>query len=313
MVLLPFLYWYTNEKFSPRIGEYKNYNKFISVSDLPRALIKLIEGTSDAIIGGLFSIVKLLKNRVIIFSILLALTYEMQQNIFLSVEVYSVNLFFIGLILTVVTLIPYVLVNQDFDSVGYLTKNFIMCDIPFALVLFAMIEMFIPQSWLPIFIFLTAFLLILYKLSSQMEIWLQYSKQIIIKQNIDLLEKSSDLVFYIEDMSTRHLGGRKDKIYPMTFFFLTNSSLSKHQFYGVDARYVTKDKLKQKSIVEFNSLPLPLVKRNFTPKEVIGIRIKDGAISLKLLLSFMAIQMKIDPFNLDKQINLFKVEFFEVL
>ncbi len=313
MILLPFLYWLLNEKLFPRRDSYNKYNEFISASDLPRAIIRLIQGTADATIGGLFEVIKLLRNRVVLFSIFFAAAFESRENIDLSLEFNSINLLFVGTTITFITLIPYVLVNQDFDSRGYLTKNFIMCDVPFALVLFAMIKMFIPQSWQSEVIFLIVFLLILYKLFSQLELWLQFSKHITIKVKVDSLKKSSDLVFYIEDLTTKNLGGKKDKIYPMTFYFLTNSVISEHQYYGVDARYNSKKNLKEKCVVEFDSLPLPFIKRKFLPKEIIGVRIRDGAISYKLLLRFMVFQIRRDPFNLDESNDLFQVEIFEVL
>ena len=310
LIALPLIYWGLNERYFPRKGNYVNLNQFLPVKSIFRVLRKTLEGFSRHTYGSLQSTFRIFRNpelsvltiTVTIISIISFSSYNTMR------EEHIVSLLIIGLLFVIICVVPYAMVNQDFDSKGYLTKNSIMCDVGYSLILYAIIILLLPSVIRGQVINLLLVLSLFYNLESQYNLWIQYAKQVKLLQAFNSLEDNYDSAFIVEDLSSHKQVGKKNKFYPMTLFYMANSSHKKKLLCGFAGKFVSKDETIRLAQENYRNGLLPKNKKSFNPKIVIILRISDNKISLGRVLKFVIKQFRKSPYNSKIQLELFIVE-----
>jgi len=310
LIALPLIYWYLNERYFPRKGNYVNLNQFLPFTRVFRVLRKTLEGFSHHTYGSLQSTFRIFRNPE-----LSVLTIAVTIISILSFSSYSrirgeqmLSLLIIGLLLVIICVIPYAMVNQDFDSKGYLTKNSIMCDVGYSLILYAIILLLFPNAIQGQVITLLLALSLLYNLESQYYLWIQYAKQVKLLQAFKSLEDNCDSAFIVEDLSSLKQVGKKNKFYPMTLFYMANLSNKKKLLCGFAGKFVSKDETIRLARESYRNSLLPKNKKSFNPKIVMILRISDNKISLGTVLKFVSKQFRKSPYSSKLQVDLFSVE-----
>lgn len=310
LIALPFIYWYLNEKYFPRKGNYVNLNQFLPVKSLPRVLRKAFEGLARHTYGSLQSIFKIFQNpelSVLTITITIISTLSFSPYNTIRGE-HTASLLIIGLLLVIICVIPYAMVNQDFDSKGYLTKNSIICDAGYSLIIYGLVLVLVPNTIrAPVFALLLALSLI-YNLESQYHLWIQYAKQVKLLQAFNSLEDSYDSAFIIEDLSNHKQVGKKNKFYPMTLFYMANLGHKKKLLCGSSGQFISKEETIRLAQENYRNALLPKNKKSFNPKIVIILRISDNQLSLGKVLKFVIKQFRKSPYSTKLQAELFSVD-----
>ena len=310
LIALPFIYWYLNERYFPRKGNYVNLNQFLPVASVFRVLRKTLEGFSHNTYGSLHSTFRIFRNpELSVLTIAVTIISILSFNVYSRIrEELMLSLLIIGLLLVIISVIPYAIVNQDFDSKGYLTKNSILCDVGYSLIIYAVLFLLFPNTIEVQVIILLLALSLFYNLESQYYLWIQYAKQVKLLQAFKSIEDNLDVAFIVEDLSSFKQAGKKNKFYPMTLFYMANLNHKKKLLCGFAGKYVSKDETIKLAQENYRNSLLPKNKKSFNPEIVIILRISDNKISLGTVLKFITKQFRKSPYNSKLQADLFNVE-----
>jgi hypothetical protein len=312
MFLLPFMYWYLNEKYFPRQGNFQELNQFLHFSQILRVLRKTFEGMSKNTYGSLLSALGIFRNAQFCFLIvtmtsLITIFNQSDQN--LSMENFlNAKLLMIGLFSVLVSVFPYAVVDQDFDAVGYLTKNSVMCDIGYGVLLIASIFALAPDYLVATIAILLILTGLFYNLTCQYKLWIQYAKQCELLSILQQLPDNEDLVFMVQDFSTNRQEGKKNGLYPMTLFFMANGGDKRHTAFGIEGKFVSSSQTFQTSKEMYAKALLPAKKEFFDPKSVYLVKIEDGFLTPLRVLQYAIEQRGKNPFINKSCTQLFKVE-----
>jgi hypothetical protein len=218
------------------------------------------------------------------------------------------SLLIIGLLLVIICVVPYAIVNQDFDSKGYLTKNSIICDVGYSLILYTIILLLFPNAIQAQVITLLLVLSLFYNLESQYYLWIQYAKHVKLLQAFKSLEDNCDSAFIIEDLSSLKQVGKKNNFYPMTLFYMANLSHKKKLLCGFSGKFVSKGETIRLAQESYRNSLLPKNKKSFNPEVVMILRISDNKISIGTVLKFVIKQFRKSPYSSKLEVDLFSVE-----
>lgn len=311
-LILPVCYWKFIEWRFPRSRNYSNYNQFVRLKDSLRIFRKLYDGLSKSVFATIIDSIRLLGKPNVLFFVTGILSFsvflKLDFDIAIQDEYKFVSLVF-GIFLMLCVLLPYVLVNQDFDNKGYLTKNFVMGDLPFSIILSFLIfgNPFFSESNSLVFILLISCMLIL-NLENQILLWMQYAKHIQIRVAIRNLAIDVDTGLVINDKSKYRFSGYKDKFYPMTILYLLNCSDDKFMIAGIDSTAISHSNVRDTIVAEYYQNPMPEIKNSFSPVKFFRLNIYDKEFSFRQLFSFLKSQFRKNPFSEDLQPDLFKIE-----
>ena len=312
MVLLPFVYWYLNEKYFPRQGNFQELNQFLHFSQVMRMLRKIYEGMSKHTFGSMLSSLKIYRNTQISFLILIITSlisiFNQQDKSLITENILNLKLLIFGLISLLICVFPYAVVDQDFDSVGYLTKNALMCDISYGVLITATILALAPDNLEVTVSILLILAGIFYNFTCQYKLWIQYAKQCELLSVLQQLPDKEDLVFIVQDCATHKQEGKKSKLYPMTLFFMANKRNKRYTAFGIEGNFATSKQSFRASKEMYSSALLPQKKAFFNPKSVYLIKIEDGFLTPLRVLRFAIEQRTVNPFINKSRIQLFKIE-----
>jgi hypothetical protein len=310
MMLLPIIYWYLNEKYFPRTNNFKNLNKFLPLKSILRIIAKVIEGLSQNSYGSFSDSLKILKKPetgLLVFATSLILTYWLElKNISIEDQFFDWKILFVGFLIILLSVIPYALVNQDFDSKGYLTKNSLMCDLGFGVCITQFVLFLAPSGLKMFFMIFLIFTFFAHNIVAQFNLWVQYAKQCELFFELQKLPDTCDLAFIIEDFSTLKQRGKKSKLYPMTLFYMANSRLKSYLSVGYQGEY--ESKTISSNIVKnlYDISLLPSKKLFFNPKNVYLIKIEDGSLTIFRVVKFIFEQSKKNPYMHEFKVKLFR-------
>jgi len=314
LLLLTFIYWICVEFLWPRSGAYKDYNKFLLPTSFHKIIKKLFIGTARSLIEPNINALKNLNSP--IFGLILVLFWLISNNSFRIMyesqsnsEINGRGLILLSLLLASVMIFPYALVNQDFDSQGYLTKNFVMLDLAFSFFVVGIIETFLFGNS-KIYIYILAFATLLYsKLKEDYILMLQYAKQIALQQALSKLNKEHDIYFRVFDNTDIKQKGLKNILYPMTLFYMSNQSKSEKVIFGEDYTYRDGPVFNLKQIREnYLRQPVPFSKKRYNPKTYFEINILNGVLSTHNIVKFYFQQFGQNPIAYTSVIHLFEVK-----
>jgi hypothetical protein len=189
---------------------------------------------------------------------------------------------FIGICLFFAWAIPYVIVNQEFDYSGYLSKNNLAADLSFAFI--ASAAFFLTGSQIGLVLTLC------HLVASVSTIQQHYNEAIrdYLKNrdlqnlfNLNFKDYRGELVL-IDDSRWR-LMGKKSKLYPMTLFYMLNKS---ENFASVlpSNHYISKPGLSGQNHQIFRGLELPFDKSvlELIPTKSLTISISDNIVPSQL-------------------------------
>ena len=312
MILLPFMYWYLNERYFPRQGNFKELNRFLYSAQVMRMFRKIYEGMSKHTFGSMLTSLRIFRNSqmgflIIIITSLISIFNQPDKSL-ITENSLNLKLLIIGLFSLLICVFPYAVVGQDFDAVGYLTKNALICDISYGVLITATIFALTPDN-LEVTVFILLILVsMFYNLTCQYKLWIQYAKQCELLSVLQQLPDKEDLVFIVQDCATHKQEGKKSRLYPMTLFFMANNRNKRYTAFGIEGNFVTRKQSFRASKEMYSSALLPQKKVFFDPKSVYLIKIEDGFLTPLRVLRFAIEQRTKNPFINKSNILLFKTE-----
>lgn len=150
MVSLPVIYWIIKEKFAPRHGYYKDYNRlnFGRLSILREVAIRALRlGIDVPMVKATVEIFRSRKISLIFASLFLGLLLlDWFRGTWAIGITEALVVLFVGYALLGLCALPFMLVGQMFSEGGWGAKNFMLFHLPFALIAFGWLQMF-PQSF----------------------------------------------------------------------------------------------------------------------------------------------------------------------
>jgi hypothetical protein len=158
-LLLPFIFWFIKEQFTPRHGLYANYNKpRLNIIQIIRGFISLLRyGFEDSITRPLNFVIKK-KLLWIPLSIVIVYMAFVPADILKHEDLSLYKgciIFLFGFMLLVLAGLPYILVGQPILPCGWGTKNSLLFPLPVALMQFGVMNILLPdQALMPIVAFL---------------------------------------------------------------------------------------------------------------------------------------------------------------
>lgn len=149
LIVLPIAYWVIKERFAPRHGYYKNYNRILI---RPFLILKigfraLWYGIHVPMIKPILELVRSKKGFLILASIALgSLAADFSKDL-MAIEKYeALQILLIGYALLCLGAMPFMLTGQSFLEGGWASKNFMLFHLPFALVVFGWLQL-LPYSF----------------------------------------------------------------------------------------------------------------------------------------------------------------------
>jgi hypothetical protein len=259
--VLPFVYWIIIEKTFPRIGNYSNYNNFLefNLKNIIKLAIRLQESFVEGILNPLRRPTESMIQRNLVAGLIIPFVIVGQTSFRVSFDLTNLLLnLIIGLFLFFAWAIPYVIVNQEFDYSGYLSKNNLAADLSFTFV--ASSAFFLTGSKLGLV------LMVCHLVASISSIQRQYNEAIRdylknrdlqILFNVKFKDYKGEIVFI--DESQWRLMGKKSKLYPMTLFYMLNKSENSASILPSN-HYISKPGLLGQNHEIFLGLELPFNK-----------------------------------------------------
>ena len=277
-ISLPFAYWIVVERVFPRLGNYSNYNNFLELN--PRNLIKLLLSFQQSFIEGILNPfrrpIELIIQRNFVVGIIVPLVIMQQTSFQISHDFRDLQiLLLIGVCLFIAWAFPYIVVNQEFDYDGYLTKNNLAADLSFTSIAYAVLFLTGNQLGLTLTLF--------HLIASVSMVQRQYNEAIRdYLKNRDLQnlfriqfgDYKGEVVFI--DESQWRILGKKSKLYPMTLFYMLNKSEVTASVLPSN-HYISKPGISGKNHQIFSELELPFDKSVLgnIPKKTLTISISD--------------------------------------
>lgn len=158
-LLLPFIFWFLKERFTPRHGPYANYNRpRFNIIQIISGFISLLRyGFEDSITRPIKFVIKRKCLWIPLPAMIVFLVFVPAD--FLKHEVFSLFkegiILLFGFMLLVLAGMPYILVGQPILPCGWGTKNSLLLPLPVALVQFGVMNILLPDhAIMPIVVFL---------------------------------------------------------------------------------------------------------------------------------------------------------------
>jgi hypothetical protein len=270
-VIIPFLVWFIYAFYFPRSGPYKDYNSFISLTkkNTARLIIRIGEALKFGLISPTTEAIQILFKSKLAFPALIAIIHLNKINILkipMEQELPRLNLAWLAAFFAVSAVFPYAVVNQEFDSTGYLTKNNLLLGVPYALITFQLSKVFFPSNPEPMMLLLI--------FSGVVKINSDHSKAIFdyIKNLAFIYEfkkrfpdpLNSCIVIY--DRTSYKLLGEKSRLYPMSLYYMLNEDPTNPRFLAASeikqeqVNYQNLFKIFQDCELPFNKEPFKQVK-----------------------------------------------------
>lgn len=158
-LLLPIIFWFIKERYTPRHGSYANYNKpRLNRIQIDRGFRRLLRyGFEDSITRPIRFVIK---NKVLLILLTIVILYlAFVPADFLKHEVLSLFkggiIVLFGFMLLILAGLPYILVGQPILPFGWGTKNSLLFPLPVALMQFGVMNIVLrDQAITPIAVFL---------------------------------------------------------------------------------------------------------------------------------------------------------------
>lgn len=315
MTALPIIYWITIENCYPRSNEYSKYNRFLSSSQIFKVGVNLSRGVSEALLGATLQALKLTKHPelcLLFITIVIMNASNFDSKFFDFSQLNSSILFLSGVVICLISLIPYALVGQEFDHKGYLTKNFILCDVSWALVVTSIFAIPFLQKieWNLFFIFVI--IILIYNITNQCKLWISYAKQCEIRYFISKIKTEVDLALIIDDLSSWTSDGKKSKFYPMTINFMANSYDQLGLIYFSSSKTNDIQDVLKTAVHHYYTDPLPTLKKNYKPQEAVQLVVEDNLLTIKNLFFFIVGQFRKDPFDIQSSSGMFRIKLIKI-
>jgi len=314
LLFIAFVYWIGVEIFWPRSNVYKDYNKFLLPRDSLKIIKNLFIGVARGLIGPNINATKNVKSP--FFGLSFVIFWIISNNFFSSmyesqngVDINGRSLIILSLILAMVMVFPYALVNQDFDSQGYLTKNFVMLDIAFSFFIIGIIETFVSGNS-KIHLYLLMFAILTYsKVTENINLVLQYAKQLVLQQALNKVDRENDSYFKILDSTNFKQKGLKNIYYPMTLYYMSNHSLGEKVSFGEDYTFKDHSIFTPERIRDtYLKQPIPFFKKSYKPETYFEIIILNGTLTVKNMVKFCIQQFGKNPITYKVKIHLFEAK-----
>ena len=277
-MVLPFVYWVVVEKAFPRVGNYSNYNNFLKLNfkNIIKSLVNLQYSFVEGILNPLRRPTQSIIQRNLVAGLIIPFVIIEQSSFKVSLDPsnFLLNLF-VGICLFFAWAIPYLIVNQEFDYSGYLSKNNLAADLSFAFI--ASAAFFLTGSQIGLVLTLC------HLVASVSTIQQHYNEAIrdYLKNrdlqnlfNLNFQDYRGELVL-IDDSRWR-LMGKKSKLYPMTLFYMLNKSENSASVLPSN-HYISKPGLSGQNHQIFRGLELPFDKSvlELIPTKSLTISISD--------------------------------------
>jgi hypothetical protein len=158
-LLLPFIFWFIKERFTPRHGQYAHYNKpKFSIIKIFNGICSLCGyGFEDSITRPIRFVFKKKLLLIPLSAVIVFHIYFRAVNLkYQDLSLYQGSIIFLfGFMLLVLAGLPYILVGQPFFPYGWATKNSLLFPLPVALMQYGIMNELLPgQAIMQIVIFL---------------------------------------------------------------------------------------------------------------------------------------------------------------
>lgn len=141
-LILPFIFWIIKEKFTPRHGYYKDYNK-IRVNPL-RILRGILYSARYSFESAIFNPIFFIFRRkffILIIIFIIIFNYFFLFDFRIS-NLMAINFIILGIGLFILAVIPYILVGQPINENGWATKNAMLIHLPSGLIIYGISSYF---------------------------------------------------------------------------------------------------------------------------------------------------------------------------
>jgi hypothetical protein len=263
--LIPFLYWITTERLFPRKGPYSGYNQFMSIN--ARNLFRIFLGAFD---GFRFGFANQLKTSLkvslsstfsIIFLSLALLSSEILDGASIASHenALGIKLLVGGLLLLFICAFPYLIVRQEFCDKGYLTKNNLLFDFPYALMIMGVYFLFPDNEIRDVLLFAIILGGFLRATMNGVELILDFHFNQLWVEVFKNSAPRGAFVFFLNRFYAT-LGGKMDSIYPMTLHYMLNDNPEAPDIFAVDSRHSVGKSTLQVFSNYYYSMELPFEK-----------------------------------------------------
>jgi len=158
-IVLPFLFWFSKEKFAPRHGSYKSYNR-IRLNPI-RIALKYINAIRSGFEAAISDPIRSVANAHLLWIPITAAALAFYFPGFIPFDaggaskVVSIEFLTIGVILFLLAALPYILIDQNFAPGGFSTKHHLLFHLPVSMILFGIICLLSPPNTMtPVMVFL---------------------------------------------------------------------------------------------------------------------------------------------------------------
>lgn len=199
-LLLPFIFWFIKEKYTPRHGYYINYNRInLNISKIKNGFMQLFR---TGLVGILkTSFIFLLRRPVVLMTALIFyfvfLIFVGQYLSFDSMLQTKAMLFFLyGILLLILGGLPYILVGQPFGLRGWSTRNNMLLALPVALIILGTCNLFLKTAVVVPFLIILLIVSIIYLnyiYLSWIALWVKYRSMLF---NLKKIPSAKDISIY---------------------------------------------------------------------------------------------------------------------